>query len=53
MKTKETAVQDNRELKDEELKDVNGGMKIVLTKTPKFFAPILRLIYRIKKKDDD
>lgn len=37
------------ELTDEEVGKVNGGMKIILTKSPKFFSPLLRLIYKIKK----
>ncbi len=29
--------------------NVKGGMKIVVTKSPKFLAPILRLIFKVKK----
>ena len=29
--------------------NVKGGMKIVVTKSPKFLAPILKLIFKIKK----
>jgi bacteriocin-like protein len=36
-------------LNDEELKNVTGGMKIVVAKSSKFLAPILRLIFKIKK----
>lgn len=38
------------ELSDEEVKDVNGGMKIVVIKSPKFFSPLLRLIFKVKKE---
>ena len=34
---------------DEELKNVTGGMKIVVTKSPKFLTPILKLIFKDKK----
>ncbi len=37
------------ELTDEQVEKANGGMKIVVTKSPKIFSPILRLIYKIKK----
>lgn len=41
------------ELTDEEVGKVNGGMKIVLIKSPKFISPLLRLIYKIKKPSSD
>ena len=41
------------ELTDEQVEKVNGGMKIVLIKSPKFFSPLLRLIFKIKKKPAD
>ena len=41
------------ELADEEVGKVNGGMKIILTKSPKFFSPLLRLIYKSKKPSTD
>ncbi len=53
MKTRKTVNQNNRELKDEELKEVNGGMKIFLLDKPNFLTPLLRLIFKIKKKDND
>ena len=36
-------------LREEELKNVTGGMKIVVTKSPKVFTPILKLIFKNKK----
>lgn len=36
-------------LREEELKNVTGGMKIVVTKSPKIFTPILKLIFKDKK----
>lgn len=51
MERKETTTQNATELKDEELADVNAGMKVALIKTPKFFGPLLRLIFKIRKKD--
>lgn len=51
MDPKEIPTQNNTELKDEELADVNAGMKLALIKTPKFFGPLLRLIFKIRKKE--
>ncbi len=36
-------------LDDAKLEQVNSGMKVVVTQKPKFFDPILRLIFKIKK----
>ena len=41
------------ELTDEQMEKVNGGMKIVVVKSPKFFSPLLRLIFKIKKQPTD
>lgn len=41
------------ELTDEQMEKVNGGMKIVVTKSPKFFSPLLRLIYKIKGSQNE
>lgn len=38
------------ELTDEEMGKASGGMKIVVTKDPKFFSPLLRLIFKIKNR---
>lgn len=38
------------ELTDEELDQVVGGMKIVSEKSAKLFAPLLRLIQKIRGK---
>jgi len=38
-----------RKVSEEELKNVTGGMKIVVTKSPKFLTPILKLIFKVKK----
>ena len=38
-----------KKVRDEELENVTGGMKIVVTKSPKFLTPILKLIFKIKK----
>lgn len=40
-------------LTDEQMEQVNGGMKIVLIKSPKFFSPLLRLIFKVKKSTSD
>ena len=42
-----------RKVSEEELKNVTGGMKIVVTKSPKFLTPILNLIFKIKKTSDE
>jgi bacteriocin-like protein len=44
---KEVLEKEGIELTDEELDQVVGGMKIVTEKTPKIFAPLLRLIQKI------
>ncbi|MCR5832250.1 MAG: stage V sporulation protein SpoVM [Lachnospiraceae bacterium] len=36
-------------VREEELMNVTGGMKIVVIKSPKFIEPILRLIFKVKK----
>ena len=41
------------ELTDEQVEKANGGMKIVLIKSPKFISPLLRLIYKIKKQPEE
>lgn len=38
-----------KELSDEELKDVNSGMKIVIDETPSFWRTILRFFFGIKE----
>ncbi|MBQ2593799.1 MAG: bacteriocin [Candidatus Riflebacteria bacterium] len=38
------------ELSDEELDQVVGGMNIITIKSPKIFAPLLRLIQKIRGK---
>jgi hypothetical protein len=38
-----------RKVSEEDLKNVTGGMKIVVIKSPKFIEPILRLIFKVKK----
>lgn len=38
-----------RKVSEEELNNVTGGMKIVVTKSPKFLTPILKLIFKVKK----
>ena len=38
-----------KKARDEELKNVTGGMKIVVTKSPKFLTAIMRFIFKIKK----
>ena len=38
-----------RKVSEEELKNVTGGMKIVVTKSPKFLSPLMRLIFKVKK----
>lgn len=40
------------ELTDEQMEKVNGGMNIVVVKTPKIFDPILRFIFKVKKQSD-
>ena len=35
--------------REEELKNVTGGMKIVVVKSPKFITKILKLIFKDKK----
>ena len=47
---KEVLEKAGMELTDEELDQVVGGMKIVTEKTPKIFAPLLRLIQKIRGK---
>ena len=37
-----------KELNENDLKNVNGGMKIFIFDRPKIFDPILRLIFKIK-----
>ena len=50
MKTNET--KKPIELTDDQLENVNGGMKIVLTDYPKFLRPLLRLIFKIKEPEN-
>ena len=52
MKTNNELNETNKpvELTDEQMENVNGGMKIVVIKSPKFFSPLLRLIFKIKEK---
>ena len=52
MKTKKKLNETNKpvELTDEQMENVNGGMKIVVIKSPKFISPLLRLIFKIKEK---
>ena len=38
-----------RKVREEELKNVTGGTRIVVTKSPKLLTPILKLIFKIKK----
>ncbi len=38
-----------KKARDEELKNVTGGMKIAVTKSPKFGHAIMRLIFKLKK----
>ncbi len=38
-----------KKVREEELENVKGGMKIVVTKSPKFLTPILKLIFKVKK----
>ena len=38
-----------RKVREEDLMNVKGGMKIVVTKSPKFLTPILKLIFQVKK----
>ena len=37
-----------RKVSEEELKNVTGGMKIVVIKSPKFISQIFKFIFRIK-----
>ena len=47
---KEVLEKAGMELNDEELDQVVGGMKIVSEKSAKLFAPLLRIIQKIKGK---
>ena len=47
---KEVLEKAGMELNDEELDQVVGGMKIVSEKSAKLFAPLLRLIQKIRGK---
>ncbi len=38
-----------RELSTDEMDKVSSGMKIVVLKSPKFIAPLLRFIFKLKK----
>jgi len=40
------------ELDIDDLEGVSGGMKIEAIKSPKFFGPILRMIFKIKKEPE-
>lgn len=40
------------ELTDEQVEEVNGGMKIFVLEKPKFVTTFLRLIFRVKKKPE-
>lgn len=42
-----------RKVREEELKNVTGGMKIVVIKSPKFIQRILKLIFKDKKSLDE
>ncbi len=41
-----------KNLSEDDLKNVNGGMKIEPKKDPKFFDPILKLIFKVKKEQE-
>ena len=45
------AADEGYELSDEELDAINGGMKIMVVKSPKIASPFLRFIFRIKKPE--
>ncbi len=38
-----------RKVREEDLKNVTGGMKIVVIKSPKFLSQIFKFIFKIKK----
>ena len=42
-----------RKVREEDLTNVKGGMKIVVIKSPKFLSQILKSIFRIKKESGE
>ena len=38
-----------KKVREEELKNVTGGMKIVVIKSPKFISQIFKFIFKFKK----
>ena len=42
-----------KKVREEELKNVTGGTKIVVIKSPKFISKIIRLIFKDKKTLDE
>lgn len=42
-----------KKISDEQLEEVNGGMKIETIKSPKEIEPLLRFIFKIKKDQDN
>ena len=41
-----------KEINDEQLEEVSGGMEIKPIKSPKEMEPILNMIFRVKKEQD-
>ena len=41
-------INDVKQVTDEEIKTVTGGMKIVIDEQPSWLRPLLRLIFKIK-----
>ena len=42
---------DKNKLNDEELKNVNGGMKVLVLKSTKNLSKILPFLFKLKKSD--
>ena len=49
---KELNEKNARALEQEELENVNGGMKLEFSKSPKTIKPILNFIFRTKKEQN-
>lgn len=40
------------ELTDEQMENAKGGWDLILLKSPKFFSPILRLLFKVKERPE-